>query len=228
MSGLKIAASILSADFARLGPQVAEAERGGADWVHVDVMDGHFVPNLTFGPLAVEVARRSCTLPVDVHLMIEAPERSLDRFAEAGAHRITVHAEACRHLHRVVQQIRETGVAPGVAINPATPLGALEEILSYTDLVLVMSVDPGFGGQPYIDTTTDKIARLRAMLDERGLSRVELQVDGGISPATISAVARAGASVVVAGSAVFGGAGTVEQNVRALRQAAHGETEPGW
>ncbi|HEU0015918.1 MAG TPA: ribulose-phosphate 3-epimerase [Longimicrobium sp.] len=220
MSRIKIAPSILSADFTRLGEQIREAEQGGADWIHVDVMDGHFVPNITIGPLIAEAARRATTLPVDVHLMIERPERYVEAFAKAGADYLTVHVEASPHLHRTVQRIRELGVRPGVTLNPATPLESVAEILPYVDLVLVMSVNPGFGGQSYIPTSTDRIARLRRMLDERGLGHVELQVDGGVAPDTIAAVAAAGASCVVAGSAVYNAKASVADNLRRLREAA--------
>ena len=219
MSRVKIAPSILSADFTRLGAHVAEAERAGADWIHVDVMDGHFVPNITIGPLIAAAARRSTGLPIDVHLMIENPERYLAAFAEAGADYLTVHVETCPHLHRTVQQIRELGVKPGVTLNPATPAEALTEILPYVDLVLVMSVNPGFGGQRYIPTSTQKIARIRRMLDERGLSHVELQVDGGVAEDTAGEVAAAGATCVVAGSAVYNAKASVDENVRRLRAA---------
>jgi ribulose-phosphate 3-epimerase len=220
MSAVKIAPSILSADFTRLGEHVREAEAGGADWIHVDVMDGRFVPNLTIGPLIAAAAKRSTTLPVDVHLMIEQPERYVDAFADAGADYITVHVEASPHLHRTVQQIRARGVRPGVTLNPGTPADALAEILPYVDLVLVMSVNPGFGGQSYIPTSTAKIARIRRMLDEAGLGHVELQVDGGVAPDTIGEVVRAGASCVVAGSAVYNDRRSVAENLRLLREAA--------
>jgi ribulose-phosphate 3-epimerase len=220
VSGVKIAPSILSADFTRLGEQIREAEAGGADWIHVDVMDGHFVPNLTIGPLVAAAAKRATSLPVDVHLMIEKPERYVDAFAEAGADYLTVHVETCPHLHRTVQQIRERGVRPGVTLNPATPAEALSDILPFVDLVLVMSVNPGFGGQSYIPTSTAKIARLRRMLDDRGLDGVELQVDGGVAPETIRAVVEAGATVVVAGSAVYNARASVADNLRRLREAA--------
>jgi ribulose-phosphate 3-epimerase len=223
VSALKIAPSILSADFARLGEQVREAEEGGADWIHVDVMDGHFVPNITIGPLIAEAARRSTRLPVDVHLMIEHPERYLEAFAKAGADYLTVHVETCRHLHRTVQQIRELGVKAGVTLNPATPVESLAEILPYVDLVLVMSVNPGFGGQSYIPTSTAKIARVRGMIDALGRGgEVELEVDGGVAPDTIAEVAAAGATVVVAGSAVYNRRGSVADNLRTLREAAGG------
>lgn len=220
MSAIKIAPSILSADFGRLAEQIQEAERGGADWIHVDVMDGHFVPNITIGPLIAAAARKATSLPIDVHLMIEKPERYLPAFADAGADYLTVHVETSPHLHRTVQQIRELGSRPGVTLNPATPLESISEILVDVDLVLVMSVNPGFGGQSYIPGSTERIRRVRAMLDERGLSHVELEVDGGVAPATIAQVMSAGASVVVAGSAVYNAKASVADNLRALRQAA--------
>jgi ribulose-phosphate 3-epimerase len=217
---VKIAPSILSADFARLGDAVAAAREGGADWIHVDVMDGHFVPNLTIGPGVVAALRRVTDLPLDVHLMIEHPDRLIDAFADAGADWITVHQEACVHLHRALERIRERGARPGVSINPSTPVAVLDEILPYADLVLVMSVNPGFGGQRYIPTSTGKIAALRRMIDERGLWGVELEVDGGVAPDTIGDVVAAGASVVVAGSAVFNERASVADNIAALRAAA--------
>lgn len=220
MSRVKIAPSILSADFTRLGEHVAEAEAAGADWIHVDVMDGHFVPNLTIGPLIAAAARRSTSLPIDVHLMIETPERYLADFARVGADYLTVHVETCPHLHRTVQQIRELGVKPGVTLNPATPVDSLTEILPYVDLVLVMSVNPGFGGQSYIPTSTDKIARIRGMLDARGLHHVELQVDGGVAPDTVGEVVSAGVTCFVAGSAVYNARASVAENIRRLREAA--------
>jgi ribulose-phosphate 3-epimerase len=219
VSRVKIAPSILSADFTRLGEHIREAEAGGADWIHVDVMDGHFVPNITIGPLIAAAAKRSTSLPIDVHLMIEKPERYLAAFAEAGADYLTVHVETSPHLHRTVQQIRELGARPGVTLNPATPAESLEEILPYVDLVLVMSVNPGFGGQSYIPSSTAKIAKIRRMLDERGLAHVELQVDGGVAPDTAAEVARAGASCVVAGSAVYNAKAPVADNLRRLREA---------
>jgi len=217
---VKLAPSILSADFARLGDAVAEAEAGGAEWIHVDVMDGVFVPNLTIGPPVVAAVRKVTELPLDVHLMIDAPERMIEAFAGAGSDIITVHQEASVHLHRTVERIRELGARPGVSINPATPISVLHEILPYVDLVLVMSVNPGFGGQRYIPTSTAKIAALRQTLDERNLWSVELEVDGGVSPTNAGEVAGAGATVVVAGSAVFGGTGSVAANLAALRAAA--------
>ena len=214
---IRIAPSILSADFAALGEEVAKVE-GVADLLHVDVMDGHFVPNLTIGPVVVEALHRRTRLPLDVHLMIEAPERYLADFAQAGAAYLTVQAEACHHLHRTVQQIRELGVRPGVALNPATPLEAVGYLLPELDLVLIMSVNPGFGGQTFIPFALDKIAELRRRLDACG-SKADLEVDGGIKVENCREVARAGATILVAGSAVFGGPdprGAVLQ----MRQAA--------
>ena len=221
MRPVRLAPSILSADFSRLGEQVEEALEAGVEVIHVDVMDGHFVPNITIGPLIVAAVRpiaRRYGATIDVHLMIEQPERYLADFARAGADILTVHVETCPHLHRTVEAIREVGARPGVTLNPATPLVALEEILPYVDLVLIMSVNPGFGGQSYIPTSTDKIRRLRAMLDAVG-SAAELEVDGGIKPDNAAAVAAAGASLLVAGSAIFGGSRSVAENVAAFLSA---------
>lgn len=204
MRQLKIAPSILSADFARLGEEIRDVEKGGADWIHVDVMDGHFVPNMTIGPLVVNAIRPVTNLPLDVHLMIENPERYVEAFAKAGADYITVHAEACIHLHRTVHQIKELGVKAGVVLNPATPLTAIELVLEDVDLVLLMTVNPGFGGQSFIPSMAGKISRLRRMLDDRGLSDVHIEVDGGVNEQTARIVAEAGADVLVAGNAVFG------------------------
>jgi ribulose-phosphate 3-epimerase len=217
---VKIAPSILSADFARLAEGVAEAEAAGADWIHVDVMDGRFVPNLTIGPPVVAALRRVTDLPLDVHLMIDAPERYVDAFADAGADILTVHYEATVHLHRTVQAIRHHGMRAGVSLNPATPTGALEEILPYLDLVLVMSVNPGFGGQSFIPTSSAKIRRVHHMLRAADREDVEIEVDGGIGPDTAGEVTAAGATVLVAGAAIFGGPGPVADNLRAIRAAA--------
>ena len=203
----KIAASILSADFGRLGEQVAAAEAAGVDYIHCDVMDGHFVPSITIGPLIVDAVRRATSLPLDVHLMIEEPERYIPMFAGAGASNITVHMETCPHVHRTVQQIRELGVGASVTINPATPLMALEEILPYVDMVLLMTVNPGFGGQSFIETMVQKIARLRNMVAREGL-HADIEVDGGVNVHTVGRVVDAGANVLVSGSAIFAPQGT--------------------
>lgn len=199
---IKIAPSLLSADFARLGEEVRAVAQAGADYIHIDVMDGHFVPNLTIGPLVVAAVRKVTDLPLDVHLMIEAPDRYIPDFARAGADIITVHQEAVPHLHRTVQLIKSLGKKAGVSLNPATPVSTLDVILDDLDLVLLMTVNPGFGGQEFIASGLDKIAALRREIDRRGLS-VELEVDGGVKPDNIAAVAAAGAEVFVAGSAVF-------------------------
>ncbi len=200
---IRIAPSILSADFGRLAEEVRAVEAAGADWIHVDVMDGRFVPNITIGPLVVEAVRKCTRLPVDVHLMIVEPERYVEAFAKAGADLVTVHAEASPHLHRTLQAIRAAGARPGVVLNPATPLDAIEYVLGDVALVLLMSVNPGFGGQSYIPAVTEKVRRLRRMADERGLE-LDIEVDGGIKASTVGAVAEAGANVFVAGTAVFG------------------------
>jgi ribulose-phosphate 3-epimerase len=200
---IRIAPSILASDFGRLAAEVQAVERAGADWIHVDVMDGHFVPNLTIGPAVLRAVRRATALPLDVHLMIEAPERSLADFASAGADRIGVHVETCPHLHRTVQQIRGLGKKACVVLNPATPAEAVLPLLADVDQVLVMSVNPGFGGQAFIESVLPKLAQLRRWIDERELA-VELEVDGGITPDTIERAAHAGANVFVAGTAVFG------------------------
>jgi ribulose-phosphate 3-epimerase len=216
---MKIAPSILSCDFSRLGEEIRAVEAGGADWIHVDVMDGHFVPNITIGPVITEGARRSTKLPLDVHLMIEKPERYLDAFAKAGADYLTVHHEACPDLAGTVARIRALGVKAGVAVNPATPLDVVHPLLGGIDLLLVMSVNPGFGGQSYIPTSTEKVARARRLLDEAG-SSAELEVDGGIDVGNAGMVAAQGATVLVAGSAVYRHVGGAAEGVRAVRRAA--------
>jgi ribulose-phosphate 3-epimerase len=214
----RIAPSILSADFGRLAEEVRAVAEAGADWIHVDVMDGRFVPNLTIGPPVVKALRRVTDLPLDVHLMIVEPERYVGAFAEAGADVITVHAEACPHLHRVLQQIRALGKRAGVSLNPHTPASVLEHVLAELDLILVMSVNPGFGGQSFIPAVLPKITRLREMIDASGAA-IDLEVDGGIRAGTARQVVEAGADVLVAGSAVFG-AERYDAAVRALREDA--------
>ena len=216
---MKIAPSILSADFARLSDEIGGIEEGGAEWVHVDVMDGHFVPNITIGPLIVDAARRSTNLPLDVHLMIENPDHYVEAFVQAGADIVTVHQEACTHLHRTIQKIHELGAKAGVALNPGTSLEAIRDVLPYLDLLLVMSVNPGFGGQSYIEASTAKLGRARAMLDEVG-SDAELEVDGGVGVSNVEEIVNAGASVVVAGSAVYGHPDGAAAGVRAIRSAS--------
>lgn len=213
---VKIAPSILSADFGRLGEQVAEATRAGADYIHIDVMDGHFVPQITIGAPVVSAIRRWTNLPLDVHLMIEAPESQIKQFADAGADIITVHIETCPHIHRVVQIIKELGVKAGVAVNPGTPIDMIDEILPSLDLALVMTVNPGFGGQAFIESTLDKITRLRAELDKKKLA-TELEVDGGINAENAPRVVGAGANVLVAGSAVFNSKQSVGENLDRIR-----------
>ncbi|MEX2460936.1 MAG: ribulose-phosphate 3-epimerase [Paenibacillaceae bacterium] len=203
MSNLVIAPSILSANFSKLGAEIKEVEAGGANWLHIDVMDGHFVPNITIGPLVVASIRPLTQLPLDVHLMIEQPDTFIPAFALAGADYISIHAEACVHLHRSLSLIREHGVKAGVVLNPATPLSAIEFVLTQVDLILIMTVNPGFGGQAFIPEMLPKIRRIKEMLVERGLTHVQLEVDGGINEVTAPLVVEAGANVLVAGQAVF-------------------------
>jgi ribulose-phosphate 3-epimerase len=214
---IEIVPSILSADFARLGDQVREAEAAGADRVQVDVMDGHFVPNITVGPLVIEALRPHTSLIIEAHLMIERPELYIPQFAKAGADYIIVHVETCPHLHRTVQQIRDEGKKVGVALNPSTPLVALEEILEYIDMALVMTVNPGFGGQDFIHSMLPKITRLRGLLEARNL-QCDIEVDGGIHDETAPLVVEAGANVLVAGSAVYDAPDGVAVAIKRLRE----------
>lgn len=218
MSAFRLAPSLLSADFARLGAAVEEAAAAGADYIHLDVMDGHFVPNITFGPSLVAAVRRVTDLPLDVHLMIEEPERHLEAFAAAGADIITVHYEVARHLHRLLGAVRESGTKVGLALNPLTPVSVLEGALPYLDLALVMSVNPGFGNQDFIPASTARIEALRRMRDRTNPNCL-IEVDGGINARTAPAVVAAGADVLVAGSAVFGSMGSIATNIAALREA---------
>ncbi len=213
-----VAPSILAADFGRLADEIQKAERGGAGVIHVDVMDGHFVPNLTVGPPLVKSLRKATSLPLDCHLMIENADRYLDAFVDAGASWVSVHVEAVPHLQRAIAHLRARGVRPGVVLNPGTPLSSLEEILPEVDYVLVMSVNPGFGGQSFLPSSLDKIRRLRRLLDERGL-RAQIEVDGGVDVTNVRALRQAGTDVFVAGSAVFG-QGDPEAGVRRLLEAA--------
>jgi ribulose-phosphate 3-epimerase len=219
---VKLAPSILSADFARLGEQVAEASKAGADYIHIDVMDGHFVPNITIGAQAVAAIRPYTSLPLDVHLMVEFPQRHIQSFAQAGADIITVHAEVCPHLHRVLERIKELGVRAGVALNPGTSLAALDEVLPIIDSALLMTVDPGFAGQPFIRDMVDRIAMLRHILDDRGL-KAELEVDGGITPETAPLAVGAGAGVLVAGAAIFNQRESVAEAMARIRESLKGE-----
>jgi ribulose-phosphate 3-epimerase len=218
---VKIAPSILNADFGHLAEAVGQAQAGGADWIHVDVMDGHFVPNLTLGPMVVEAIRRATPLPLDVHLMIEQPRQYIERFREAGADWLTIHLEADSHPHRTLAHIRDLGGRAGLALNPGTPVALAEDLLDDLDLLLVMSVDPGFGGQPFIEHALEKLRQARARLDARGLD-CELEVDGGVKLANAPQVAQAGASVVVAGSFIYAEGSSPAANVAALRRALDG------
>lgn len=202
----RIAPSILSADFARLADQVKTVEQAGADIIHVDVMDGHFVPNITIGPLVVKALRPVTKLPMDVHLMIENPDRYIEAFAKAGADYITVHVEACTHLHRVLQQIKELNVKAGVSLNPHTPVSMIKHVLDQLDLILVMSVNPGFGGQKFIPESLKKLNQTRDLIEKSGFRNIEIEVDGGVSMENIKEIANAGADILVAGSAIFASA----------------------
>jgi ribulose-phosphate 3-epimerase len=214
-----LAPSILAVDFARLGEDVRAADAGGADWFQADIMDGHFVPNISFGPSIVAALSANTRCLVDVHLMIEQPERYIDDYVRAGARNITVHVEACRHLHRVIQQIKAAGTTVGVALNPATPVEVLDEVLDDLDLVLVMTVNPGFGGQQFIASSLDKIRRMRERLDARGLHHLPIQVDGGISAQNVRTVVEAGAENIVAGSSVFGHKAGIAHSIEEFRAA---------
>ncbi len=215
---IKIAPSILSADFARLGEQASEATEAGADYIHIDVMDGRFVPNITIGAQVVAAIRGYTKLPLDVHLMIENPERHYQEFVNAGANIITVHVEACPHIHRVIQMIKGTGVKTGISLNPGTSVTAIENVIKDVDLVLVMTVNPGWSGQTFIENTVDKIAEIREWLEESNLS-VELEVDGGINTETAPRVVQAGARVLVAGSAVFNTKYSIAEGITRIRQS---------
>ncbi len=218
---IKIAPSLLAADFTRLGEEVKQAQAAGADWIHIDVMDGCFVPNITMGPLVVEAVKKIADIPLDVHLMTVQPERLIERFAACGADSITVHVEACPHLHRVLGQIKSASCRAGVALNPHSPASALGEILDLVDIINVMTVNPGFGGQAFITGMTAKIAALRAMVDKQ-MSDIDIEVDGGINSETIAIAGSAGANVMVAGTCIFGHADGIAAGIQDLRQAIAG------
>ena len=222
---VKIAPSILAADFSRLGEQTAEVTRAGADYIHIDVMDGQFVPNITMGPVVVQGIRASTHLPLNVHLMIEAPDRFIGDFIKAGADHIIIHTESCLHLHRVIHQIKDEGKQVGVAINPSTPLAAVEEVLGYVDIALVGTVNPGFAGQKMIVEALDKVARLKGLLKEKGY-RAEIQADGGVNAETAPDAVRAGATILVAGTAVFNKSESVEAAMRRLKDSIRDVPSP--
>ncbi len=223
---IKIAPSFLTADLGRLADEVRAVEAAGADYLHLDVMDGRFVPPISFGAAVVQAVRRVTRLPIDVHLMVEDPERHVEAFAQAGGDILSVHVEACAHVDRAVQQIRSLGKRPGVCLNPATPLSAIEDVLAEVDQVIVMGVNPGWGGQALIEGTLPKIARLRALLDERGLA-AEIEIDGGVKLENVASCAHAGARVLVAGSSVFNDQASPADNLRGLREALAGVREAG-
>lgn len=220
---IMIAPSILSADFSKLGQEIRDVEKAGADWIHVDVMDGHFVPNITLGPMIVEAVSRSASLPLDVHLMIENPDKFIPAFAEAGAGFISVHTETCPHLHRTVELIKSSGCRPGVVVNPATPLSVLDWILEDIDFVLIMGVNPGFGGQSFIRSTLDKVHALKQTIVKKGLSTL-IELDGGVNRETIAEIAAAGTDVFVAGSAVFGSPDYAE-TIESFKKAVKGNSQ---
>ena len=215
---IKLAPSILSADFTRLLEDVKKVEKAGCEYLHIDVMDGHFVPNITLGPAIVKSLRKDVNMVFDAHLMIENPDNYIKEFADAGCDIIVVHQEACTHLHRTIQNIKSHGVKAGVALNPATPIETIKYVLEDVDMVLLMSVNPGFGGQSYIPVVTKKIKELRALIDEMGLD-IDIEVDGGVKPSNIAEVVNAGANVIVAGSAIFN-AGNIDEAVKSLRENA--------
>ena len=225
MPAVKIAPSILAADFSRLGEQAEEATRAGADYIHVDVMDGHFVPNITMGAVVVEGLRASTQLPLNVHLMIDDPDRFIPDFVKAGADHIIIHSESSPHLHRVIHQVKEAGLQVGIAVNPSTPLAAVEELLSYVDIALVSTVNPGFAGQKLIPEALAKVSRLRSLLNRNG-HKAEIQVDGGINAETAPAAVRAGATILVAGTAVFNKKESVEAGMKRLRESIKGVNGP--
>lgn len=218
---IKLAPSILSADFGRLGEQVQEATLGGADYIHVDIMDGHFVPNLTMGSLIVKHIRPWTSLPLDIHMMAEHPENLIDDFVKYGSNIITIHAEASPHLHRIIYQIKNAGVRAGIALNPSTPIDAIEDLLPDIDQILVMTVNPGFGGQTFIPTMINKIKQARTIIDNRDLN-IELEVDGGINELTAQTVVKAGAQILVAGSAVYNSETTIAEAISRIRTSIRG------